>query len=165
MEIKALQEKAVLVRQDIIREVYTAGSGHPGGSLSATEIMVSLYFNEMNIDPKNPKYADRDKFVLSKGHATPVLYSCLAQAGFFPKEELLTFRRINSNLQGHPSMLKVAGVEMSTGSLGQGISAAVGMAIANKLDKKTSRIYALLGDGELQEGMVWEASMAASHYK
>lgn len=165
MNKKALQEMAAQVRQDIIREVYAATSGHPGGSLSATEIMVTLYFNEMNIDSKDPKNPDRDKFVLSKGHATPVLYACLSEAGFFPKEELLTFRKINSRLQGHPSMLKAPGVEMSTGSLGQGISAAVGMALANKLDKRTSRIYALLGDGELQEGMLWEASMAAAHFK
>lgn len=165
MDKKALQEMAVQVRQDIIREVYAAASGHPGGSLSATEIMVTLYFNEMNINPKDPKDPGRDKFVLSKGHATPVLYACLAEAGFFPKEELLTFRKINSHLQGHPSMLKVAGVEMSTGSLGQGFSAAVGMAVAGRLDKNPARVYALLGDGELQEGIVWEASMAAAHFK
>jgi transketolase len=165
MDKKALQEMAVQVRQDIIREVYAAASGHPGGSLSATEIMVTLYFNEMNINPKDPKDPGRDKFVLSKGHATPVLYACLAEAGFFPREELLTFRKINSHLQGHPSMLKVAGVEMSTGSLGQGFSAAVGMAVAGRLDKNPARVYALLGDGELQEGIVWEASMAAGHFK
>jgi transketolase len=124
-----------------------------------------LYFNEMNIDPANPKKEDRDKFILSKGHATPVLYATLAHKGFFPKEELTTFRKLGSKLQGHPDMKKVPGVEMSTGSLGQGFSVAVGMALADKLDQRPARIYALLGDGELQEGLVWEAAMAAAHYK
>lgn len=160
-----LQRKAAQIRQDIIRMLYHSGSGHPGGSLSATDIMVTLYFNEMHLNTKDPKDPTRDKFVLSKGHAAPALYACLAEIGYFPKEELLTLRKINSNLQGHPSMIKTPGVEISTGSLGHGISASVGMAIANKLDKKDGRIYALLGDGELQEGMVWEAFMAAAHFK
>lgn len=153
------------IRVDIIKETFHAASGHPGGSLSATDILTVLYFHEMNIDPADPKKADRDKFVLSKGHATPVLYATLAHRGFFPKEELVTFRKIGSKLQGHPDMKKVPGVEMSTGSLGQGFSVSVGMAMANKLDRKPGRIYALLGDGELQEGIVWEAAMAAAHYK
>jgi len=165
MKKEELQAKAVQIRQDIIRELYHSGSGHPGGSLSATDILVTLYFNEMNSNPQNPKDPKRDKFVLSKGHAAPALYACLADLGYFPKSELLTLRKIGSNLQGHPSMLKTPGVEISTGSLGQGISAAVGMAIANRLDKKDGRVYSLLGDGELQEGMVWEAFMAASHFK
>ena len=164
MEIKELQEKASLIRQDVIREVYSAKSGHPGGSLSAADIMTALYFEVMNIDPADPGMEGRDKFVLSKGHAAPVLYACLAERGFFPKEELVTLRKIGTRLQGHPSMKKLPGLEMSTGSLGQGISAATGMAIANKLDGKKGRVYALLGDGELQEGMVWEAAMAAAHY-
>lgn len=153
------------IRVDIIKETFHAASGHPGGSLSATDILTVLYFHEMNIDPADPKKADRDKFVLSKGHATPVLYATLAHRGFFPKEELVTFRKIGSKLQGHPDMKKVPGVEMSTGSLGQGFSVSVGMAMANKLDRKPGRIYALLGDGELQEGIVWETAMAAAHYK
>jgi len=164
MKLTELQEKAALVRQDIIREVYSAKSGHPGGSLSAADVLTALYFEVMNIDPKNPNMENRDKFVLSKGHAAPALYACLAERGYFPKEELTTLRQIGSRLQGHPSMKKLEGIEMSTGSLGQGISAAVGMAIAGKLDKSPARVYALLGDGELQEGMVWEAAMAAGHY-
>lgn len=162
---EALREKAKDIRANIIRAVYSAGSGHPGGSLSAADILAVLYFNEMNIDTNNKEMRDRDKFVLSKGHATPVLYSVLAERGFFPVEDLLTFRRIGSKLQGHPDMIKVPGVEMSTGSLGQGISAAVGMALANKLDNNPGRVFALLGDGELQEGLVWEALMAAAHFK
>lgn len=165
MNTEELKRKAIDIRQDIIRELYHSGSGHPGGSLSATDIMVTLYFNEMKLNPKDPKDPTRDKFVLSKGHAAPALYACLAEIGYLPKEELLTLRKIGSRLQGHPSMLKTPGVEISTGSLGQGISAAVGMAISNKIDKKDGRIYALLGDGELQEGMVWEAFMSASHFK
>lgn len=153
------------IRVDIIRETYFAGSGHPGGSLSAADIMTVLYFNEMNIDPKDPKKPDRDKFVLSKGHAAPVLYAALAERGFFPKEELSSLRKMGSMLQGHPDMKKVPGVEMSTGSLGQGFSSSVGMALANKIDGKQGRVYTLLGDGELQEGIVWEAAMAAAHYK
>ena len=165
IDYKKLEEIAREIRTDIIKETYHAGSGHPGGSLSAAEILTMLYYNEMNIDPANPNKEDRDKFVLSKGHATPVLYATLAHKGFFPREELLTFRKLNARLQGHPDMKKVPGVEMSTGSLGQGFSASVGMAIANKLDNKAGRIYALLGDGELQEGIIWEAAMAAAHFK
>ncbi|MFA7462323.1 MAG: transketolase [Anaerovoracaceae bacterium] len=164
MNKQALQDKAALIRQHIIREVYHAGSGHPGGSLSATDIMTVLYFHEMNIDGNDPSNPNRDRFVLSKGHASPVLYACLAEAGFFPKEDLVTFRKLGSCLQGHPSMLKLCGVEMSTGSLGQGFSASVGMALAGRLDGRDSRIYVMLGDGELQEGITWEASMAAGHY-
>ncbi|MDD4681345.1 MAG: transketolase, partial [Clostridia bacterium] len=162
---EALIKKARDIRIDIIKAVYSAGSGHPGGSLSAADILTVLYFNEMNIDPENPKMIGRDRFVLSKGHATPAIYSTLAERGFFPVEDVLTFRKIGSKLQGHPDMIKVPGIEMSTGSLGQGISASVGMALANKLDKSPGRVFALLGDGELQEGLVWEAFMAAAHFK
>ena len=165
IDYEQLGKVAGKIRVDIIRETFHANSGHPGGSLSAAEIMTVLYFHEMNIDPAEPKKADRDKFVLSKGHASPVLYATLANRGFFPTEELTTFRKFGSKLQGHPDMKKVPGVEMSTGSLGQGFSTAVGMAIANKLDNNPGRVYALLGDGELQEGIIWEAAMAAAHYK
>ncbi len=165
LSYEALREKAKDIRRDIIRAVYSAGSGHPGGSLSAADILAVLYFNEMNIDTNNKEMWDRDRFVLSKGHATPALYSVLAERGFFPVEDLLTFRKIGSKLQGHPDMIKVPGVEMSTGSLGQGFSAAVGMALANKLDNNPARVFVLLGDGELQEGLVWEAFMAAAHFK
>ena len=165
METVQLQKIARTVRQDIIREVYHAGSGHPGGSLSAADLMTALYFSEMNVDPADPAKKGRDRFVLSKGHAAPALYACLAERGFFPVSELVTLRKLGSSLQGHPSMTLLPGVEMSTGSLGQGISAAVGMALAGRLDNDPGRIYALLGDGELQEGMVWEAAMAAGHYK
>lgn len=165
IDYEKLKKTACDIRVDIIKETYHAGSGHPGGSLSAADILTVLYFNEMNIDPANPKKEGRDKFVLSKGHATPVLYATLAHRGFFPTEELVTFRKIGSKLQGHPDMKKVPGVEMSTGSLGQGFSASVGMAMANKLDQSTARVYAMLGDGELQEGIIWEAAMAAAHYK
>ena len=164
MEIQALQGKAALVRQDIIREVYSAKSGHPGGSLSCADVMTALYFEVMNIDPADPAKEGRDKFVLSKGHAAPALYAAMAERGYFPKEELTSLRHIGTRLQGHPSMKKLPGLEMSTGSLGQGISAAVGMALAAKLDKSSARIYTILGDGELQEGMVWEAAMSAAHY-
>ena len=157
-----LREKARQLRVDVIKAIYGAGSGHPGGSLSAAEIAAVLYFKEMNLDPANPKDPNRDKFVLSKGHAAPVLYAALAERGFFPKEDLQTLRKMGSKLQGHPDMKKVPGVEMSTGSLGQGVSTAVGMALAGKLDGRTGRVYTLLGDGELQEGMVWEAAMAAA---
>lgn len=165
METVQLQKIAQTVRQDIIREVFSAGSGHPGGSLSAADILTALYFSEMNVDPRDPVMKGRDRFVLSKGHAAPALYACLAERGYFPKEDLVTLRKLGSKLQGHPSMKLLPGVEMSTGSLGQGISAAVGMALAGKADGDPGRIYALLGDGELQEGMVWEAAMAAGHYK
>ncbi len=164
MKTNDLKEIAKNIRETLIKAIYEAGSGHPGGSLSAADIMTVLYFEEMNIDPKNPSMKTRDRFVLSKGHAAPVLYATLAERGYFPKEDVLTLRKLGSKFQGHPSRDKVPGVEMSTGSLGQGISAAVGMAIADKLDSKNRRVYALLGDGELQEGIVWEAFMAASHY-
>jgi transketolase len=162
---KQLMRTAVHIRKGIITAVASASSGHPGGSLSITDIMTYLYFVEMKIDPKNPKDPDRDRFVMSKGHCSPALYSTLANRGFFPVEDLSGFRQTGSYLEGHPNMDKVPGVDMSTGSLGQGISAAVGMAIAGKLDKKSYRVFAALGDGELEEGQVWEATMAAAHYK
>ncbi len=164
INVEMLKEKARDIRIDIIREVYSAGSGHPGGSLSAADIITYLYFAEMNIDPKDPDKKGRDRFVLSKGHAAPALYAALAERGYFPKETLLTLRQLGSILQGHPDRKKVPGVDMSTGSLGQGISAAVGMALADRIDQTGARVYAVLGDGELQEGMVWEAAMAAAHY-
>ena len=159
-----LEEMAGRIRIDIIRQIHAAGSGHPGGSLSAADILTYLYFAEMDVDPQDPDKKNRDRFVLSKGHAAPALYAVLAEKGFFPVETLLTLRKIDSILQGHPDKKKIPGVDMSTGSLGQGISAAVGMALADKIDGKDQRVYALLGDGELQEGLVWEAAMAASHY-
>ncbi len=164
INLEMLQEKAKDIRIDIIRQVHAAGSGHPGGSLSAADIITYLFFAEMNIDPSNPDMAGRDRFVLSKGHAAPALYAALAERGYFPKEKLLTLRKLGSILQGHPDKKKVPGVDMSTGSLGQGISAAVGMALADKIDATGARVYTILGDGELQEGMVWEAAMAAAHY-
>ena len=164
-EKKQLQITACKIRMGVIESTYGAKAGHPGGSLSAAEVYTYLYFKEMNIDPKNPKWEDRDRFVLSKGHTTPGLYSTLAQRGFFPVEDLPTFRHIDSYLQGHPNMNMVPGVDMSTGSLGQGVSVAVGMALAAKHTGKQNRVYSLLGDGEIQEGQVWEACMAASHYK
>ncbi len=160
-----LQKMANEVRIGIIDAVHAAKAGHPGGSLSAADIYTYLYFEEMNIDPKNPKNPDRDRFVLSKGHTAPGLYSTLAHRGFFPVEDLLTLRKLGSYLQGHPCMQHVPGVDMSSGSLGQGISAATGMALAAKLDGKDYRVYTLLGDGEIQEGQVWEASMFAGHRK
>ena len=160
-----LQITACKIRMGIINATHGAKAGHPGGSLSATEMFTYLYFKEMNIDPKNPKWADRDRFVLSKGHTTPGLYATLANRGFFPVEDLPTFRHIDSYLQGHPNMNMVPGVDMSTGSLGQGVSTAVGMAMAAKHTGKPNRVYSLLGDGEIQEGQVWEACMAAAHYK
>jgi len=165
VEKKQLQITACKVRMGVIESTYGAKAGHPGGSLSAADVYTYLYFKEMNIDPKNPKWEGRDRFVLSKGHTTPGLYSVLAQRGFFPVEDLPTFRHIDSYLQGHPNMNMVPGVDMSTGSLGQGISVAVGMALGAKHTGKENRVYALLGDGEIQEGQVWEACMAASHYK
>ena len=164
-EKKQLQLTACKVRMGVIESTHGAKAGHPGGSLSAAEVFTYLYFKEMNIDPKNPKWEDRDRFVLSKGHTTPGLYSALAERGFFPVEDLPTFRHIDSYLQGHPNMNTVPGVDMSTGSLGQGVSVAVGMALAAKHTGKTNRVYSLLGDGEIQEGQVWEACMAAAHYK
>lgn len=163
--ITQLKEKARIIRKDIINMLTEAKSGHPGGSLSAVEIMVYLYFEEMQADPKDPKNEDRDRFVLSKGHGAPVLYSVLAEKGYFPKEELMKLRKINSMLQGHPDMKETPGVDISTGSLGQGLSAANGMALAGKLDKKDYNVYVLIGDGEMQEGQIWEAAMTAAHYK
>ncbi|SHG53842.1 transketolase subunit A [Thermosyntropha lipolytica DSM 11003] len=163
--IRNLEAKARVLRGHILRMLTQAGSGHTGGSLSAADIVACLYFWEMNIDPQNPRDPNRDRFVLSKGHAAPVLYAALAEKGFFPQEMLSTLRKLGSPLQGHPDMKKLPGVEASTGSLGQGISWAVGMALGGKLDNRDYRVYALLGDGELQEGMVWEAFMAAAHYK
>ena len=160
-----LQKTANEVRKGIVTAVHSAKAGHPGGSLSAADIFTYLYFEEMTIDPKDPKKADRDRFVLSKGHTAPGLYSALAHKGYFPVEDLKTLRHLGSYLQGHPCMQETPGVDMSSGSLGQGISAAVGMAIAGKLDNMDYRVYALLGDGELQEGQVWEASMLAGHRK
>ena len=160
-----LMKTANEIRKGIVTALHSAKAGHPGGSLSATEIFTYLYFEEMNVDPKDPKKADRDRFVLSKGHTAPGLYSTLAQKGFFPKEDLVTLRHTGSYLQGHPDMKHIPGVDMSSGSLGQGISAAVCMAIAGKLDNADYRVYTLLGDGEIQEGQVWEASMLAAHRK
>ncbi len=160
-----LQKKANEVRKGIVTAVHGAKAGHPGGSLSAADIFTYLYFEEMNIDPKDPKNADRDRFVLSKGHTAPGLYSVLANRGYFPVEDLPTLRHLGSYLQGHPCMQETPGVDMSSGSLGQGISAAVGMALAAKLDNKAYRTYTLLGDGEIQEGQVWEAAMFAGHRK
>ena len=164
-EKKQLQITAAKVRMGIIESTHGAKAGHPGGSLSATEMFTYLYFKELNIDPKNPKSPDRDRFVLSKGHTAPGLYAALAHRGFFPVEDLPTLRHIDSYLQGHPNMNTVPGVDMSTGSLGQGISVAVGMALGAKHQNKDYRVYTLLGDGEIQEGQVWEACMAAAHYK
>lgn len=160
-----LERIAKDIRVNIIKMLEKSKSGHPGGSLSAVEIFTALYFKEMRIDPDNPKWVDRDRFVLSKGHGTPVLYATLAERGFFPKEELDNFRKIDSMLQGHPDMKDTPGVDMTTGSLGQGLAAANGMALAGKLDNKDYRVYAIIGDGECQEGMIWEAAMLAAHYK
>ena len=164
-KVEELKSMATVIRKDIVKMLTESASGHPGGSLSAADILTTLYFHEMNVDPKNPKDPNRDRFVLSKGHAAPVLYSALARRGFFDPEKLMTLRKIGSDLQGHPNMNDVSGVDMSTGSLGQGVSTAVGMALAGKLDKKDYRVYSVLGDGELEEGQVWEAAMAAAHYK
>lgn len=165
MEILELKKKANEVRKGIVTAVHAAKSGHPGGSLSAADIFTYLYFEEMNIDPKEPKKADRDRFVLSKGHNAPGLYSVLAERGYFPKADLLTLRHIGSYLQGHPDMKHINGVDMSSGSLGQGISAAVGMALSAKMSGDSYHVYTLLGDGEIQEGQVWEAAMFAGHRK
>ena len=162
---KGLNEITNVIRKDIVSMICKSKSGHPGGSLSAVEILTALYFDQMNIDPTNPKMEDRDRFVLSKGHAAPALYATLAQRGYFAKEELNNLRQLGSMLQGHPDMKKVHGVEMSTGSLGQGFSVACGMAMAAKLDNAPWNVYALLGDGEVQEGIIWEAAMSAAHYK
>jgi len=160
-----LAEKARRIRINALKAIHAAKSGHPGGSLSSADILATLYFGELNIDPKNPKMADRDKFVLSKGHAVPALYAALGERGFYEVSEMMTLRQVGSKFQGHPNMRKVPGIEMSTGSLGQGFSAAVGMAVAGKIDKNPGRVYVLTGDGELQEGIVWEAAMQASHRK
>ena len=165
LEIKQLQATACKVRMGVIEGTHGAKAGHPGGSLSAADMFTYLYFKELNIDPKDPKNENRDRFVLSKGHTAPGLYSALANRGFFPVEDLPTLRHIDSYLQGHPNMNTVPGVDMSTGSLGQGISVAAGMALGAKHQNKSYRVYTLLGDGEIQEGQVWEACMLASHYK
>ena len=165
LEKKQLAITACKVRMGVIESTHGAKAGHPGGSLSATEMFTYLYFKELNIDPANPKWEGRDRFVLSKGHTAPGLYSALALRGFFPVEDLPTLRHIDSYLQGHPNMNSVPGVDMSTGSLGQGISCAVGMALGLKHQNSASRVYTMLGDGEIQEGQVWEACMAAAHYK
>lgn len=165
MDQSELQQHAHNIRVNIIREVYAGKSGHPGGSLSAADLLTVLYFNVMDINKDNVGTIDRDRFVLSKGHAAPLLYAVLAEKGFLPEEELLTIRHLHSRLQGHPDMNDLDGIDMSTGSLGQGVAAAVGMALANRLDKNDHRIYTLLGDGECEEGEVWEAAMAAAHYK
>ena len=164
-KIKALSLHAANVRKMALEAVYSAGAGHPGGSLSAADILTYLYMEEMNVNPDEPKAADRDRFVLSKGHCSPSLYGVLAERGFIPKEDIKTFRHADSYLQGHPDMKGVPGVDMSTGSLGQGISAACGMAKAAKLNGKDYRVYTMLGDGECEEGQVWEAAMFAAHYK
>ncbi len=164
-KLNALKLSAANVRKMILEGVHSAKSGHPGGSLSSADILTYLYKEEMNVDPKNPKNPDRDRFVMSKGHASPLVYAVLAEFGFIPKEDIKTFRKFDSYLQGHPDMKGTNGVDMSTGSLGQGISAACGMALAGKYDKKDYRVYAILGDGECEEGQVWEAAMFAAHYK
>lgn len=162
---KELENISNNLRKDIINMLSKAKSGHPGGSLSACEIITALYFKEMKIDPKNPNWEDRDRFVLSKGHGAPALYAALAEKGYFPKEELNNLRKIHSMLQGHPDMKGIPGVDMTTGSLGQGLAAANGIALAGKLDNKDYRVYAMIGDGESQEGIIWEAAMLAAHYK
>lgn len=163
--MEELKNKAKIIRKDIINMLTEAKSGHPGGSLSASEILAYLYFKEMKVDAKEPNKQDRDRFVLSKGHGAPVLYSTLAEKGYFPKEELMKLRKTGNMLQGHPDMKGTPGVDMSTGSLGQGLSAANGMALAGKLDYKDYRVFVLIGDGELQEGQIWEAAMTAAHYR
>lgn len=164
-QLQLVEEKAKAIRVSIVKSVTAAKSGHPGGSLSIADVMALLYFVEMNVDPTNPKAQNRDRFVLSKGHAAPALYATLAEKGFFSKDELLNLRKIDHILQGHPDMKHTPGIDMSTGSLGQGISAACGMALAGKIDNANYRVYSILGDGELEEGQVWEAAMFAGHYK
>ena len=163
--VKRLEKLAKKFRREILIMTTKAGSGHPGGSLSAIDIITAIYFHQLRHDPSNPKWEDRDRFVLSKGHACPALYAVLSELGYFPKDEIYNLRRIGSILQGHPDMVKTPGVEMSTGSLGQGLSAAIGMALAAKLDRKDYRVYVMLGDGEINEGQVWEAAMVAAKYK
>ena len=164
-DINELSKKTIEVRRGIIDAVYSAKSGHPGGSLSIADILTVLYFNQMNIDEKNPNWEDRDRIVLSKGHCSPALYSALANRGFFDIDDIKTFRNIESKLQGHPDMNKVPGVDISSGSLGQGLSVANGMAIAGKMDNKDYRVYCILGDGEIEEGQIWEAAMTSSKYQ
>ena len=166
ISIEELQKRALSIRKNIIEMIYSASSGHPGGALSMTELITTLYFSELkNISIENPKNENRDRLILSKGHGSAALYATLAEKGFFSKEILKTFRKIDSNLQGHPDMNKIPGVDMSSGSLGQGLSVANGIAIAGKLNKKDYRVYCLMGDGEIEEGQVWEAAMSSSHYK
>ena len=165
MNIEELTKKAIEIRKGIIEAVYHAQSGHPGGSLSVADILTVLYFHEMKIKPEEPNWEDRDRLVLSKGHCSPALYSCLANRGYFPIEDLKTVRKIDSYLQGHPDRNKIPGVDMTTGSLGQGLSAANGMAIAGKMNQKDYRVYCILGDGEIEEGQIWEAAMTSSKYK
>ena len=165
MEIERLKEISKNVRIDIIEEVYSAQSGHPGGALSCADILTVLYFNQMNINPNRKDDENRDRFVLSKGHASPALYAVLAERGYFSKEELKNFRKYGAMLQGHPDMKHIPGVDMTAGSLGQGLSVANGMALASKIDKKGFRVYCLVGDGEIEEGQIWEAAMASAHYK
>ena len=164
-DISFLKEKAKEIRKSIVSMITEAKSGHPGGSLSATDILTALYFSEMNIDPANPKMEGRDRFVLSKGHAAPAIYATLAEKGYFSKDELMTLRKFGSRLQGHPDMKKLPGIEISTGSLGQGLSVANGMALNAKMFNENYRTYVILGDGEVQEGQIWEAAMTAAHYK
>jgi transketolase len=164
-DISELKEIARKIRVDIIKMTNSAGSGHPGGSMSAAEIFTVLYFNILNHRPENPEWEDRDVFILSKGHCCPGLYSAMARSGYFPVEELMTLRKLGSRLQGHPHSLALPGLEASTGSLGQGLSIAIGCALASKLNKKNNRVYCLMGDGEQQEGQIWEAAMSAAHYK
>ena len=165
MDINELRSICKDVRRDIVTSVSNAGSGHPGGSLSCTELMVATYFTQMRVDPANPQDPDRDRFVLSKGHCAPALYAVLSRKGFFPHEELMTLRKTHSRLQGHPDSKKTPGVDAATGSLGQGVSIATGMALGAKKLGKDVKVYTILGDGEIQEGLVWEAAMAAAHYK
>ncbi len=164
-DISFLKEKAKEIRKSIVSMITEAKSGHPGGSLSATDILTALYFSEMNVDPANPKMEERDRFVLSKGHAAPAIYATLAEKGYFSKDELMTLRKFGSRLQGHPDMKKLPGIEISTGSLGQGLSVANGMALNAKIFNENYRTYVVLGDGEIQEGQIWEAAMTAAHYK
>ena len=163
--IKNLEKTAKLIRQDVLEEIFSAQSGHPGGALSIAEILTVLYFNQMNIDPENPKDENRDRLVLSKGHCCAALYAALAERGYFSKDELKNFRKEGKMLQGHPDMKHIPGVDMSAGSLGQGLSAANGMDLASKMDSKGYRVYCIVGDGEIQEGQIWEAAMSSSHYK
>jgi transketolase len=165
MDFAMQREKARLLRADIVKMLYLSKSGHPGGSLSMVEMLMALYYNTMHVDPQNPKWEERDRLVLSKGHGCPALYAVLADLKFFPREDLWTLRKMNSHLQGHPDMRKTPGIDVNTGSLGQGVSVAGGMAMAAKLKGETHRVYAIVGDGELDEGLVWEAAMSAAHYK